>query len=588
MARLGLVSAVATAAVAGAIAPASAQGVEIRVQEGETLEEIAKRVGLPALALRKLNRLSASATLQAGDRLRVPGSALGSLPASAPREAGAAVGAMGLGHSAPPSLVDGVKLPLTYSVGTGGENHAAEVAMVSFRLVGLGYLERPRSQVDRTLRDRLALFDSITRGSRTVRRARVVKPGSDLHRWLEAGNAPRWERMPENGIGFDNHDIKRQPGDHHEYGTHWTADVIRGAGQAYERSYRSANPRASLIQVNDVSLRWGGDTRQHKGHETGLDIDVRLPTTRGGAGTTVGSRNYDRAATRAMLRAFRAQPGVSRILLNDPKLIAEGLCSSAAGHHNHFHVDVSPPGLQTGAVVSRWPTRQGGVTQEALGKSSLWNADSFGNGAGQTNAPAARRFTRGQGGTGGSTSGATRTSGATPAVPSGLAESANFAEELRQPPMRVSQSDLEVLARICKGEALQCDFEGKVAVLATLLNRVRSAHWPNTISGVAHQPRQFSCYNPNLRDRFYYGPIPAECWEAARAAVEGRDPSGGADHYYNPYIVNPGWQRQMRFLRRIGTKQTDTHVFYQAYTDHQRDAQPAGAWASGGVGARPR
>jgi uncharacterized protein YraI len=127
----------------------------------------------------------------------------------------------------------------------------------------------------------------------------------------------------------------------------------------------------------------------------------------------------------------------------------------------------------------------------------------------------------------------------------------------------VTQAELEILARIVKGEALVCSFEGKVAVAAVVLNRVADRRWPNTIAGVAHQPWQFSCYNPSYRNRLYYGPIPQSCWDAARAAVAGQDPSRGAVYYFNPYLVRPSWARSLTFIRRIGTNASNTHDFYR-------------------------
>lgn len=125
-----------------------------------------------------------------------------------------------------------------------------------------------------------------------------------------------------------------------------------------------------------------------------------------------------------------------------------------------------------------------------------------------------------------------------------------------------TQAELEILARIVKGEAAQCSFEGKVAVAAVVLNRVRHSRWPNTIKGVAHQPYQFSCYNANVRNRLYWGPIPQSCWDAARAALNGQDPTSGSTYYFNPYLVKPSWARTLRFVRRIGTNAYDTHDFY--------------------------
>ena len=131
------------------------------------------------------------------------------------------------------------------------------------------------------------------------------------------------------------------------------------------------------------------------------------------------------------------------------------------------------------------------------------------------------------------------------------------------PTITASQADLEILARIVKGEAALCSFEGKVAVAAVVLNRVQARGFPGTIREVAHQPYQFSCYNANVRDRLYWGPIPQSCWDAARAALAGQDPGGGATYYFNPYLVKPSWARTMRFITRIGTNATNAHDFYR-------------------------
>lgn len=128
--------------------------------------------------------------------------------------------------------------------------------------------------------------------------------------------------------------------------------------------------------------------------------------------------------------------------------------------------------------------------------------------------------------------------------------------------MSATAAELEILARIVKGEASQCSFEGKVAVASVVLNRVRHSRWPSTIQGVAHQPYQFSCYNANVRNRLYWGPVPQSCFDAARAALDGQDPTSGSTYYFNPYLVRPSWARTLRFVRRIGTNATNTHDFY--------------------------
>lgn len=141
---------------------------------------------------------------------------------------------------------------------------------------------------------------------------------------------------------------------------------------------------------------------------------------------------------------------------------------------------------------------------------------------------------------------------------------------LRHPAMQASASDLEVLARIVKGECPETmPWEGKVAVAAVVLNRVRSAAFPRTIPGVAHQPSQFSCYNSNFRRKLYQGTIPDYAWRAARAALAGQDPSLGSTYYFNPYLVAPSWSRSKVFVRRIGREGSralrtqTTHDFYR-------------------------
>lgn len=131
-------------------------------------------------------------------------------------------------------------------------------------------------------------------------------------------------------------------------------------------------------------------------------------------------------------------------------------------------------------------------------------------------------------------------------------------------PLAISPDDLEVLARVVNGECpSDTPFEGKVAVAAVVLNRVRSKRFPTSIPLVAHQERQFSCYNPSNRARLYGAPIPPAAWEAARAAVDGLDPTGGCTHFFNPHLVEPGWARELEFVKRIGTAPRNTHAFYR-------------------------
>ena len=133
-----------------------------------------------------------------------------------------------------------------------------------------------------------------------------------------------------------------------------------------------------------------------------------------------------------------------------------------------------------------------------------------------------------------------------------------------RPPMNVSADGLEILARIVKGETwVGSPALGEVAVASVILNRTLAKGFPGTIAGVAHQPLQFSCYNEDVREQLYWGPIRPSALASAKRAVAGEDPAPGATHYFNPYLVNPSWAKKLKFVKRIGTTAKDTHDFYR-------------------------
>ena len=90
-------------------------------------------------------------------------------------------------------------------------------------------------------------------------------------------------------------------------------------------------------------------------------------------------------------------------------------------------------------------------------------------------------------------------------------------------------SDIQLMARAINGEARGEPYEGQVAVGAVILNRVKSADFPNTISGVIYQPWAFTAVNDgqiNLEPN-------QSAYNAARDAMNGWDPTYGALYYYN-------------------------------------------------------
>ncbi len=93
-----------------------------------------------------------------------------------------------------------------------------------------------------------------------------------------------------------------------------------------------------------------------------------------------------------------------------------------------------------------------------------------------------------------------------------------------------SNDDVMLLARLINAEARGESYEGQVAVGAVVLNRVRSSQFPNTISGVIYDPGQFE---PASNGQLWLQPSQTAL-QAARDALAGWDPTGGALFFFNP------------------------------------------------------
>ena len=76
-----------------------------------------------------------------------------------------------------------------------------------------------------------------------------------------------------------------------------------------------------------------------------------------------------------------------------------------------------------------------------------------------------------------------------------------------------------------------------VAVGAVVLNRVEHPSFPNSIAEVIFQPGAFSC----MLDGQWDEPVSDSAWQAARDALAGADPSGGAIYYFNPKTATNAW-----------------------------------------------
>ena len=98
-------------------------------------------------------------------------------------------------------------------------------------------------------------------------------------------------------------------------------------------------------------------------------------------------------------------------------------------------------------------------------------------------------------------------------------------------------ANVELLARIINGEARGEPYKGMVAVGAVVLNRVDSPKFPSTIAGVIYQSGAFDAVSDG---QINMTPT-ASAYNAARDALNGWDPSGGAIYYFNPATATNKW-----------------------------------------------
>jgi N-acetylmuramoyl-L-alanine amidase len=115
-----------------------------------------------------------------------------------------------------------------------------------------------------------------------------------------------------------------------------------------------------------------------------------------------------------------------------------------------------------------------------------------------------------------------------------------------------SSNDVTLLAMVINGEARGESYEGQVAVGAVVLNRVKHSSFPNTIAGVIYQQGAFTAVDDGQINQA----IQQSCFNAAKDALNGWDPTGGAIYYYNPATATNSWIRSRPIVKTIGK-----HVF---------------------------
>jgi len=132
---------------------------------------------------------------------------------------------------------------------------------------------------------------------------------------------------------------------------------------------------------------------------------------------------------------------------------------------------------------------------------------------------------------------------------------------VQNPPLMQSPSytedELYWLARIIYAEAGGESMEGMIAVGNTILNRVESDLYPDTIYEVIFDRKYTVQYEPVLNGTIYNAPS-ADAYEAARRCLEGENVVGECLFFLNPRKATNFWIVKNRdFYRSIGN-----HDFY--------------------------
>ncbi|MEH7251614.1 spore cortex-lytic enzyme [Neobacillus niacini] len=115
-----------------------------------------------------------------------------------------------------------------------------------------------------------------------------------------------------------------------------------------------------------------------------------------------------------------------------------------------------------------------------------------------------------------------------------------------------SSNDIQLMANAVYGEARGEPYTGQVAVAAVILNRVNSASFPNTVSGVIFEPGAFTA----VADGQIWLTPNEQAKKAVLDAINGIDPTGEALYYFNPVTATSKWIWSRPQIKRIGK-----HIF---------------------------
>lgn len=125
---------------------------------------------------------------------------------------------------------------------------------------------------------------------------------------------------------------------------------------------------------------------------------------------------------------------------------------------------------------------------------------------------------------------------------------------------KLSEKDVQCLAKNIYHEAGVEDRAGKIAVAQVTINRLQSGNYGKSVCKVVYAKSQFSwTLNKKLRNETPKGELWKESLAIAKEFSRGVRAKGMAniDHYHTDYIKKPFWAAKKTALIKVGQ-----HIFY--------------------------
>ena len=119
-------------------------------------------------------------------------------------------------------------------------------------------------------------------------------------------------------------------------------------------------------------------------------------------------------------------------------------------------------------------------------------------------------------------------------------------------PYPYTEDDLYWLSRVIYAESGAESLEGQIAVGNVVLNRVRSAEYPNSIYGVIFDTKDAVQFEPITNGTIYKSPSSTSI-TAAKLALRGNRPVGDSLYFYAPALSQGKWiNANCIYVRTVG------------------------------------